>query len=175
MQACKTNTLSFGTKCAIDEVPARYGLPKYKKSLTNGIYGAFEDLSKNKNKDMFIITMGPTDASKETVDDIGFFYVNKKGNLKSSFQMKVQTLANKTEKGVKKFVLDKYNSLKQSTKDVAYINANPVADFSKTKSSKMLDSLMAKFCIDDKVVFNYIFRWFKKTKNTNVFSIPLRP
>lgn len=50
----KTDKISFGTKPQIGDIAASCALSKYKKVLTDGLFDAFEKLSK-KNISKFII------------------------------------------------------------------------------------------------------------------------
>src|SRR5574344_777866 len=116
MQVQSTNnSMNFGTVCKIGTFSAGFGLPKQKKALTEGIYGAFKQLSKNKADDKLLMLIGPANPMKPEVDSVCLNYVNKKGGLQSTKNINVDDLKSKSACQIKNMLIKAYNNLKKSS------------------------------------------------------------
>lgn len=117
----KTDKISFGTNPFIGEISAKTGLPKYRKSLTNGIFDAFEKLSQNGTDDTIYIKLGPRKGAKKISTEaleISYFINNGKANpiCKSAIAFSPKTLEKFSKYRISKLILDTYEKLKKSNK-----------------------------------------------------------
>jgi hypothetical protein len=118
----KTDKVSFGTRPLIGDIVATKGLPKYKQKLTEGIFDAFEKLSKNGIDDQFSINIGP-----------------KRGAKKLS------------RKDISKFIIDSYEKLTKSNKQTTTTCGYPKPAKTKVSKShsEKIEKLLNLFGFDD--------------------------
>lgn len=141
----KTDKISFGTNPYIFDTGAYKGLPKYKKTLTEGIIDAFVKLSHNNTDDkLFLNIMPKFGAKRPTTDIIEISYhpiMNEA--CQSSIVISPKSLEKKSKKHISKLLINIYEELKKSNQQIKTsggdISGTP-KKISK-KHSKLLDKL----------------------------------
>jgi len=155
----KTDKISFGTKPLIGDFSARVGLPKYKKTLTDGIFDAFQQLTKNNVDDELALSFGIKPVSKSTYCDVlDLSYFKKEDGdktgmfFKSSIGFSLASLENLSRKNITKLILQSYELLTQSKAKSGVISAIPIQK-SEIKISQAhkdsIDKLLNEFSYDD--------------------------
>jgi len=151
----KTDNISFGTSPSIGSNMATAGLPKYKMALTEGIYDAFDKLSKNGIDDNVNIHLGVNSKAKSKYTNVIEFCYRPKDKQfdQSSKAFSPKSLEKLSKNQISELFITTYKKLTKSKKMAKLAKGipyeKPGTNISVTKEHK---DLIIK--LDDKFGWN---------------------